>query len=56
MNEIIHGEIIISMTFQESSDKYFIIGMMNYNNDMSMLNVDGNMDYLKYYVGKSDIP
>jgi hypothetical protein len=29
--------------------------MMNDDNDMSMMNVDANVDDLKYYVGTSDI-
>jgi hypothetical protein len=43
------------MTFQESSDKDSIEGMTNDDNETCMMNVDANMDDLKYYVGTSDI-
>ena len=45
-----------SMTFQESFDKYFVDGNGEWWQGDCMMNVDENVDDLKYYAGTTCIP
>ena len=50
MDDVGDGNVGSPMTFQESSENILYMGMMNDDNETCMMDIDGNIYDLKYYV------